>query len=177
MNTLTRTALDFLVVVGLLGLPQTQAQQAALLPSPITMAKKIFIANAGADALIAASDRGAGDRYYALFYAAMKTWGYYTIVDSPSEADLVFEINASSPVTSVYNGVARLQPQMQLTIFDVKTHFLLWRITQSLEAGHPKVFGDVDGAEKLDRAIDVLVQRLKLLVPARTDLDPQKAGK
>jgi hypothetical protein len=107
----------------------------------------------------------------------MKTWGYYTLIESPSEADLVLEINASSPITSVYNGAARLQPQMQLTIYEVKTHFLLWRITQSLEAGHPKVFGDVDGAQKLDRAIDVLVQRLKLLVPPRTALDQQKTGK
>ena len=169
MNDLRKTALPILATVMLLGFARIQAQQSAPLTAPIVNAKKIFIANAGADALITASDRGAGDRYYTLFHAAMKNWGRYTPVDSPSEADLVLEIYASSPVTSVFNGTARLQPQMQLTIFDVKTHFLLWRITQSLEAGHPKLFGDVDGAEKLDRAIDVLVQRLKLLVPAQTD--------
>jgi hypothetical protein len=56
--------LHFFVAFVPLGFAQTQAQQAAPIPSPITTAKKVFIANAGADALIAAADREAGDRYY-----------------------------------------------------------------------------------------------------------------
>lgn len=161
------------VVVGivLVGVIQVRAQQVAPTPAPILNAKKVFIANAGADALISARDQGngTGDKYYNVFYAAVREWGYYKLVDSPSEADLVLEIYASSPVTSVANGVARIQPQLQLSILDAKSHFLLWRFTESLDAGHPKMFGGVGGADdKLAGATGGLLRQFKLLAMPST---------
>ena len=35
---------------------------------------------------------------YNAFYAAMKEWGKYTLVVSPAEADLVFEIRFNAPL-------------------------------------------------------------------------------
>jgi hypothetical protein len=57
------------------------------------------------------------------FYAAMKEWGKYTLVFSPAEADLVFEIRFNAPSNGdehVPNNV----PQLHLTIYDPKT--ALW---------------------------------------------------
>jgi hypothetical protein len=158
--------------VVLFAVIQVRAQQVAPVPAPILTAKKVFIANAGADALVSALDqgKGTGDKYYNLFYASAKDWGYYKLLDSPSDADLVLEIYASSPVTSVSNGAARIQPQVQLSIFDAKSHFLLWRLTESLDAGHPKLFGGVGGADsKLAEATDGLLRQLKLLAVPSTE--------
>jgi len=169
MFTAMTTASRALVCVVLIGVIQVRAQQVAPVPAPILNAKKVFIANAGADALISALDKGKGDKHYNLFYAAIKDWGYYKLLDSPSDADLVLEIYASSPVTSVSNGAARIQPQLQLSILDAKSHFLLWRLTESVDATSPKLFGGVGGADsKLADATDGLVRKFKLLAAPST---------
>ena len=173
------TVSSILIIAAVLASTQAFSQQAAPLPAPIVKAKKVFIANAGVDALIAALDQGKStvDRYYVQFYAAMRDWGHYQLVDSPSDADLVLEIYASSPVTSVSNGAARLQPQLSVSILDAKTHFLLWRVTESLEAGHPKMFGGVEGSDKLDGAAAGLIRRLKLLAQPYAESGDGKAAK
>jgi hypothetical protein len=164
MSTAMTVASRAVVCIVLIGVIQVRAQQVAPVPAPILNAKKVFIANAGADALVSPLDQGKGDKYYNLFYAAMKDWGYYQLVDSPSDADLVLEIYASSPVTSVSNGQARIQPQLQLSILDAKSHFLLWRLTESVDAKSPSLFGGVGGTNsKLADAIGGLVRQLKLL--------------
>jgi len=166
MSTTMTAAARAVLVVVLFGVMHVRAQQVAPVPAPILNAKKVFIANAGADALISALDQGKGtDKYYNLFYAAVKK-----LLDSPSDADLVLEIYASSPVTSVSNGAARIQPQLQLSILDAKSHFLLWRLTESLDASHPKLFGGVGGADnKLAEATDGLLRQLKLLAAPSTE--------
>jgi hypothetical protein len=166
MSTAMTAVARAVVGVVLVGVIQVRAQQVAPVPAPILSAKKVFIANAGTDALISALDQGKGtrDKYYNVFYGAIKDWGYYTLLDSPLDADLVLEIYASSPVTSVSNGAAKIQPQLQLSILDAKSHFLLWRLTESLDAAHPKLFGGVGGADnKLAEAPDGLLRQLKLL--------------
>jgi len=171
MSTAMTAVSRAVVGVILVGAIQVRAQQAAPVPAPILNAKKVFIANAGADALISALEqgKGAGDKYYNLFYAAIKDWGYYKLLDSPSDADLVVEIYASSPVTSVSNGQARIQPQLQLSILDAKSHFLLWRLTESLDAAHPKPFGGVGGTDnKLADATDELLRQFKVLAVPST---------
>src|SRR5215813_3312440 len=90
-KSLVRAAI---IIIAFFSVTPIRAQQSAPIPSPIPNAKKVFIANAGADALVAALDqgKGTGDRFYNIFYAAMKTWGHYELLDSPAGADLVLEI-------------------------------------------------------------------------------------
>ena len=73
---------------------------AAPVPKLITSAKKIFIANMGADNFSESAFRKLQDpaRPYNAFYAEMKSWGHYDIVDSPGEAELIFEIGFTAPI-------------------------------------------------------------------------------
>jgi hypothetical protein len=108
----------------------------APIPSLILSAKKVFVSNAGGDeSLFGPQYTGGPDRLYDEFYAGVKSWGRYELVGSPEDADLVFEIRLtvvqpqrSEALSSDYN-----QPydsQFQFVIRDVKTHTILWGLTE-----------------------------------------------
>src|SRR5579862_2856772 len=96
--------------------------QAGPVPPALLAAKTIFVANAGADAgLFPEVFSGGGgfstepfsgdpDRAYTEFYAALKNTGDYTLVDDPSQADLVLEIGLTAPYGPT-NPTGRTAPQ------------------------------------------------------------------
>jgi len=108
-------------------------------PSLIFTAKKVFIANAGGDESLFDSPQynGGPDRLYNEFYAAMKSWGRYEIVSAPDDADLVFEISLTivqprrSEPTGDNNPI--YDSQFHLAIRDMKTHVILWGLTEHAE--------------------------------------------
>src|SRR5438105_1238784 len=90
-----------LVPVSLMSAQQPKEAPPAPVPAQITAAQKAFVSNAGVDAMALAAFRREGepDKPYNRFYAAMKEWGRYELVTSPADADLVFEISFSAPVS------------------------------------------------------------------------------
>jgi hypothetical protein len=100
----------------------------APIPEEIAAAKTIFISNLGADPggvqilLDEIKDPGA---LYNRFYAAMKSWGHFQIVGSPADADLVITLNLVDH--------PEVAPRMNLVIFDEKSHFPLWTISEPLQ--------------------------------------------
>jgi len=85
--------LSLATMILLLFVPTLNAETpAAPLPSQILTAKKVFISNAGGllDLNVVTGDPR---RDYNEFYAAMQTWGHYSLVGSPAEADLVVQIS------------------------------------------------------------------------------------
>lgn len=133
-----------LVIPGL-QVPVLTAQQskmaAAPIPAQISAAKKVFVANAGADDPSTEEPLFAGgpDRAYNQFYAAMKTWGKYELVSSPAEADLLFDIRFMAPPMAqpVFKGdsmgAAAFDPQLRLEIRDPKSNAILWGFTEHLQ--------------------------------------------
>lgn len=142
----------FLPALILLAAPLLAAQSAASampapapIPAPILSAHTVFIGNAGMDAF---ADQVFGElgltdtEPYDALYAAMKSWGRYQLVDSPAGADLVFEIRSTAPFTTPDKEVvwdfqhivanSTWQFQNSVAIYDGKTHFLLWTITQPI---------------------------------------------
>jgi hypothetical protein len=117
--------------------PAAPPPQLAPVPTALLNAKKIFISNAGADpGLFPHPFSGDPDRPYNQFYAAMLAWGRYGIVGDPSEADLVFELQLTGPPgpanpNKVY-GASDPVPMFRLVIFDRKTHYVLWALTESI---------------------------------------------
>jgi len=117
---------------------QSKQAPAAPVPAQIMAAKRIFIGNAGDDGWWTDSGpyNGGPDRAYNQFYAAMKSWGHYELVDSPAGADLLFEIGFALPAaaTNVSQGNSvgspPFDPQFRLAIRDPKTHALLWGFTE-----------------------------------------------
>src|SRR6202030_2151114 len=73
---------------------QTKQIPRASIPTQISTAKRVFIANGGGDdpGISEAFFNGDVDRAYNQFYAAIKSVGRYELVGSPAEADLLLEI-------------------------------------------------------------------------------------
>jgi hypothetical protein len=114
----------------------------APVPGQIRTAKKVFIANLGADAISAPVFRKEGevDKTYNHFYAAMKAWGRYTLVDNPDDADQVFEIRFIASLSGT-GKIDSFTPELLLTIVDAKTHFTLWTVAEPVEGAFLKSRG------------------------------------
>jgi len=131
-------------VVCLVSLTATVAlaQRPSLPPGPIppalAAAKRIFISNAGADSgLFPEPFSGDTDRGYTQFFAALKTTGQFDLVADPSDADLVLELQLIAPngpsSGNKQNGASDPVPMFRLKIYDRKTHYILWTLTESIE--------------------------------------------
>src|ERR1700722_5160658 len=95
--------------------PAQQQPVAAPVPPAVLSAKTVFISKASGYSIVPMVK---GDQPYNDFYAAMKDWGLYQLVGSPSDADLIIEIRlecAAGPCIEV----------LEATILDSKTHAIL----------------------------------------------------
>jgi hypothetical protein len=156
--------------VVLITVPVLRAQQPrevlqAPVPAQILAAKKVFISNGGGDNVDSYS--GGRERSYNQFYAALKSWGRYELVAAPAEADLIFEITFANPIvgenvsggTGIFAVTSSLvrDGQFRLRIVDLKTHVLLWAITEHVESA--KLQGNRD--KNFDQAMASLVNDVK----------------
>jgi len=71
--------------------PPQQAPPPAVV-TRVTAAKTIFLSNAGANDSFNNEIPGGPNVSYNELYAALQQWGYFQLVDSPSKADLIFQI-------------------------------------------------------------------------------------
>lgn len=121
-------------IVGPSAFGQADTAPVAPIPTQILNGKTVFISNAGVGLSTLSTyieDRtGSTNGLYNDFYAGMKSWGKYQLVDSPSDADLVFEIQMlwEHPGPGV-------NPDVQIRILDPKTHIVLWQIMEYMNAG------------------------------------------
>jgi hypothetical protein len=108
---------------------------AAPVPAQILSAKKAFVSNGGTDATARAKlSSGSMDinTTYNQFYAAMNDWKRYDLVSDPGQADVVLEISFTAPETDCGRGECA-QPQIMLIVYDARSHFKLWTITEPVE--------------------------------------------
>jgi hypothetical protein len=127
----------------------------APVPTQIASAHKIFLVNDGADANFPLTAEGCYDE----IYAALRTWGHFELVSSPTEADLR-EIAPVTAVTGDRDGVYSIaSPAFQLSIKDPKSNVTLWTITSPVQlAGRRKA-----RAHWLNIALTNVVSRVKVL--------------
>ncbi len=139
------TALSIALISASAALAQQPAPTPqAPVPQAIVQAKKIFVSNAGADSgLFPSPFSGDTNRGYNQLYAGLKASGQYELVDDPSEADLVLELQLTAPVGSTHsmntnkvNGASDPVPMFRLVVYDRKTHFVLWAFTESIEVAY-----------------------------------------
>jgi hypothetical protein len=153
---------------AMLELPLSMAQKPAVVPAApippqILAAKKVFIANAGGDEMTGSDQRFSGgpDRAYNEFYAAMKSWGRFEIVNSPADADLLLEIRQYvSAVTPTAGGSSAFIPQFQLNIRDPKSNTMLWGFNAHSRFG----MGQADSDRNFSSAVGRLATDLRILV-------------
>lgn len=107
---------------------------AAPVPAQIANGKTAFISNDGIGISSLSnyieSNTGSANGLYNEFYAGMKSWGKYQLVDTPANADLVFEIQLLLEHPAV--GV---NPDVQVRILDPKTRVVLWEFREYMTAG------------------------------------------
>lgn len=129
-----------------------QPPLAAPIPPAIQTAKKIFVSNAGADSgLFPSPFSGDPNRGFNQFYAGLTAAGQYQLVNNPAQADLVLELQLTAPNgptnANKQNGASDPLPMFRLVIYDGKTHYVLWTITESiavamLQKSHDRNFDD-----------------------------------
>lgn len=121
-------------------------------PPGLLAAKTVFVSNAGSDSgLFPSPFSGSPARPYAEFCAALKATGDYTLVTDPGQADLVLELQLTAPYgpsdANKVAGAADPLPMFRLVVYDRKTHFILWTLTESIESAvgqkiHDRTFDD-----------------------------------
>jgi hypothetical protein len=167
--------LGVVCAVSLLALPilasaQTKGAAVAVVAAPvppeIVAAKKAFIANS--PGFNQTASLGGPNRAYNEFYAAMKSWGHYELVSSPTDADLIFEISYSS--NNLGMGArgcsSSSQANLCLTILDAKIPVPLWWLAEPVSpkesfGHHPETW---DSA--FARSIGALMDGVKNLAGA-----------
>jgi hypothetical protein len=162
-----------LLVATCLVMPGAKVMQAAQggdtssapVPAAVFTAKRIFISNAGADSgLFPHPFSGTPDRAYNEFYGFMQGWGRYEIVAAPADADLVFELRLMAPNgpsnANKQKGASDPLPMFRLVIYDAKTRFVLWALTESIEEAYAQKTHD----RNFDDSLGMLVGDLKHVV-------------
>lgn len=139
----------------------------APVPPALLNAKTVFISNAGADSgLFPHPFTGDPDRPYNEFYAAIQSWGRYQIVGDPSDADVVFELQLIAPPGPTsgnkINGASDPVPMFRLVVYDRKTHYVLWALTESIMVAYLQKTHD----NNFDLALNAITADLKRLTSA-----------
>lgn len=154
-------------------------------PSPavtarVAAARKIFLSNAGSDALFMADITGGTNRSYDELDASLKQWRYFQLVDSPIQADLIFEIRSTEASnqqwvmnTSTYgvgaghNETTYSPPIFTLSVLDPSTREVLYQIVSPAGGSGMKI---PKSTVAFTQSINTLTDKLKALVavPAAT---------
>ena len=175
MRNATSLKLFLLLCAALLSAASAGAQvpappmSLAPVPPALLNAKTVFISNAGADSgLFPHPFSGDPDRAYNEFYAGIQSWGRYQLVADPSEADVVFELQLIAPygpsAPNKQNGASDPLPMFRLVIFDRKTHYVLWALTESITVALLQKTHD----NNFDLALTALTLDLRRLASAPT---------
>jgi hypothetical protein len=160
-NNIHWPAMSWVLLAALTGGAAAQSPQAmapaAPVPAQIASAKKVFVSNMGTDAMSTAAFKReqAENKPYNEFYAGLKTWGRYQLVDTPMDADLVFEIGFSAPIVGAGEPTA-YGPQLNLSIVDAKTHFRLWTLFEPVGGALRRVTWDKNFAAGMNSLMDDL---------------------
>jgi hypothetical protein len=146
---------------------------AAPIPTQIRAAKRVFVSNMGGECqnfnspgfnfgvgqpLRHGQVSAAVPTAYDGLYSALKDWGRFELVLTPSDADLVFQIHVVCP--SIKEG----HPVVELQILDPKTRIALWGFSENADPAELQKNRDTN----FERALTRLTQDVRALF-ARAD--------
>lgn len=154
---------------------------AAPIPTQIGAGKRVFVSNMGGECqnfnspgfnfgtgqpLRHGQVSAAVPTAYDGLYSALKGWGRFELVLTPSDADLVFQIRVVCP--SIKEG----HPVLELQIVDPKTRIALWGFSENADPAELQKNRDTN----FERALTRLTQDLRGLF-ARADSPEVTASK
>ena len=172
-NVLRVGSRSVVLAVALMSLP-AWATQAKQLPAPVppemASAKSVFISNAGGlcDPYDPVSFGGGPNRAYREFYAGVEKWGRYRLAASPANANLDFVIRFSCRAAPYRSETTTFESkpfeaQLHLTILDIRTHVLLWGITEPVSTA----VLESNRSKNFDYAMGRLLFHLASIAPER----------
>jgi len=136
-------------------------------PARIASAHTVMLTNVGITARLGLDP----NQLYNDIHSRLEQWGYYQLVSSPQDADLIFQLDEIdprngmnvTPGTDAYNRT----PQFRIVILDAKTGIALWTVTSPIYITGKKTY-----AHWMDVSEEGLITRLKAL--ARQPVSPQE---
>jgi hypothetical protein len=175
-----KSVIYYITLAILVFAPESYAQQSKApapppgpVPEQIGTTKKVFIANGGGESFEAVIDQtvfnGGPDRPYNELYAELNSWGRYTLVSSPSDADLVLEISWALTDTGLKLPVLG---QLRLQVIDPKSHVTLWSFIEYVRGAI--LLGNRD--KNFDQSMNTIVSRLKQLTEPHVSSPPQASA-
>ena len=127
------SSVALVVAFAQIGLAQeSKPANIAPIPSAVAAARKVFISNGGEDNVGSDLYSGSQDRCYNDFYRQVQVLGRFTLVSSPSDADIVLEISMTSSAISadVMKGStvpgAGYESIFRLRLLDPNSQVVLW---------------------------------------------------
>jgi hypothetical protein len=162
MRDVFRLLCGFLALSTVACLPAFGASQygEAPIPTQIGAGKRVFVSNMGGECQNFNSpgfNFGMGQPLrhgqvseaiptaYDGLYLAMKDWGRFELVLTPSEADLIFQIHVLCP--SIKEG----HPVLELQILDPKTRIALWGFSENADPAELQKNRDANFERALNR--------------------------
>jgi hypothetical protein len=175
MHISLRKLLCLSLALLLASTPLLRAQQSsntAPIPPQISSAHTVFVANGGGSNYYNAFT-GGPDRAYSQLYADLRQWNRYQLVDSPQQADLIFEVHANATLIDAGgpHSVATYNPQLVLRILDAKTNGVLWTLTSNVRALGRQKTRD----RQFDSSVALLIDQARRLNGEQLTAAQQKA--
>ena len=104
-------------------------------PTQLLSAKTVFLSNRGLDAGSMLTFAGSLPTVpFDRLYAALYSWGHYSLVATPADADLVLEFSVDAALFNTGMGIPIYTMFLTLTVFDPKTHFALGTVKVPLRS-------------------------------------------
>ena len=136
-------------------------------PARIASAHNVMLTNVGITPRLGLDT----NLLYNDIHSRLKQWGYYQLVSSPQDADLIFQLDEIdprngenvTPATDIYNRT----PSFRIVILDAKTGIALWTVTAPIYITTRKTY-----AHWIDVSEQNLITRLKAL--AQQPISPEE---
>jgi hypothetical protein len=140
------------------------------LPAKIASAHNVLLTNVGVSARLGLDP----NQLYNDIHSSLSQWGYYQLVSTPQEADLIFQLDEIdprngtnvTPGTDAYNRT----PSFRIVILDAKTGIALWTVTAPIY-----LTGKKTSAHWMDISEQGLITRLKALAQQPVSSEEQAA--
>ncbi|HEY4009871.1 MAG TPA: hypothetical protein VGM11_06945 [Acidobacteriaceae bacterium] len=158
------------VPLGGVNYPPAPETPAGPLPARIASAHNVLLTNVGITARLGLDS----NQLYNDVHERLEQWGYYQLVSSPQDADLIFQLDEFdprnggnvTPATDVYNRT----PSFRIVILDAKTGIALWTVTSPIYITGKKTYAQWIGISEQN-----LITRLKALAQQPISSEEQAA--
>jgi hypothetical protein len=158
--------------IGLGGVnhPPAPSAPSGPVPARIASAHNVLLTNVGVSARLGLDP----NQLYNDIHSRLSQWGYYQLVSTPQEADLIFQLDEIdprngtnvTPGTDAYNRT----PSFRIVILDAKTGIALWTVTAPIY-----LTGKKTSAHWMDISEQGLITRLKALAQQPVSSEEQAA--